>query len=144
MPVSLEKIKHEVVQAQSENQKVEVAVRAIKNTWIQVKTDDNVVFQMTLSKGSMESWSADSKIELSGRNIEQLDMEVNGKHIGSLGGGERRIRKVVDYQGRIDGEEVRTTVDFQKERLSAGQKVGVINLGCARNLGGRADDAGPP
>jgi ribosomal protein S12 methylthiotransferase len=29
---------------------------------------------------------------------------------------------------------VRTTTDFQKERLSAGQKVGVINLGCARNL----------
>jgi len=29
---------------------------------------------------------------------------------------------------------VKTTVDFQKERLSAGQKVGVINLGCARNL----------
>jgi len=29
---------------------------------------------------------------------------------------------------------LRTTQDFQKERLSAGQKVGVINLGCARNL----------
>ena len=29
---------------------------------------------------------------------------------------------------------MRTTADFQKERLSAGQKVGVINLGCARNL----------
>jgi len=29
---------------------------------------------------------------------------------------------------------VKTTVDFEKERLSAGQKVGVINLGCARNL----------
>ena len=29
---------------------------------------------------------------------------------------------------------MRTTLDFQKERLSAGQKVGVINLGCARNL----------
>jgi len=29
---------------------------------------------------------------------------------------------------------VKTTADFQKERLSAGQKVGVINLGCARNL----------
>jgi ribosomal protein S12 methylthiotransferase len=29
---------------------------------------------------------------------------------------------------------VKTTNDFQKERLSAGQKVGVINLGCARNL----------
>jgi len=29
---------------------------------------------------------------------------------------------------------VKSTLDFQKERLSAGQKVGVINLGCARNL----------
>ncbi len=29
---------------------------------------------------------------------------------------------------------MKTTVDFQKERLNAGQKVGVINLGCARNL----------
>ena len=29
---------------------------------------------------------------------------------------------------------MKTTRDFQKERLSAGQKVGVINLGCARNL----------
>jgi cytoskeletal protein RodZ len=88
-------VKHDSVQAQSENDKVEVAVRANKDTWIQVKADDHVVFQMTLSKGSMESWSADNHIQLSGRNIEQLDMEVNGKHIGSLGGGERRIRKVL-------------------------------------------------
>jgi ribosomal protein S12 methylthiotransferase len=29
---------------------------------------------------------------------------------------------------------MKTTADFQQERLSAGQKVGVINLGCARNL----------
>ena len=29
---------------------------------------------------------------------------------------------------------MKTTQDFQQERLSAGQKVGVINLGCARNL----------
>ena len=29
---------------------------------------------------------------------------------------------------------MKTTRDFQNERLSAGQKVGVINLGCARNL----------
>jgi ribosomal protein S12 methylthiotransferase len=29
---------------------------------------------------------------------------------------------------------VKTTADFSKERLSAGQKVGVVNLGCARNL----------
>ena len=29
---------------------------------------------------------------------------------------------------------MKTTADFQKERLNAGQKVGVVNLGCARNL----------
>jgi len=93
-----QEIKHESVQAKSENNEVEVAVRAIKDTWIQVKTDDKVVFQMTLSKGSMESWSAQKRIQLSGRNIEQLDMEVNGKHIGTLGGTERRIRRVLITQ----------------------------------------------
>jgi len=89
---------HESVQAPSDNNKVEVAVRADRDTWLQVKADGHVVFQMTLSKGSMESWSADERIELSGRDIEQLDMEVNGKHVGSLGGGERRIRKVLVTQ----------------------------------------------
>ncbi len=93
-----QKTKHEVVQAPSQDNRVEVAVRAIKSTWIQVKADGNVVFQMTLSKGSMESWSADDRIELSGRDIEQLDMEVNGKHIGSLGGGERKIKRVLVTQ----------------------------------------------
>ncbi|MBF0504665.1 MAG: MiaB/RimO family radical SAM methylthiotransferase [Candidatus Omnitrophica bacterium] len=29
---------------------------------------------------------------------------------------------------------MKTTLDYHKERMSAGQKVGVINLGCARNL----------
>ena len=29
---------------------------------------------------------------------------------------------------------MKTTIDFQTERLNAGQKVGVVNLGCARNL----------
>jgi len=92
---SMPAVKHEAVVAQSVNNKVEVAVRAIKSTWLRVTTDGNVVFETTLAKGSMETWDADKRIELSGRDIEQLDMEVNGKHIGPLGGGERRIRKVL-------------------------------------------------
>ncbi len=91
-------IKQEAFQAPSGDNKVEVAVRAVKDTWLRVKTDDQVVFETTLSKGSMESWSADNSIELSGRNIERLDMEVNNKHIGFLGGGERRIRRVLITQ----------------------------------------------
>lgn len=86
-------VRHEPVQVPSANNKVEVAVRAVKDTWLRVKTDDKVVFEMTLSKGSMENWSADKTIELSGKNIDQLDMEINGKHVGTLG--ERRVRKVL-------------------------------------------------
>ncbi|MBF0511507.1 MAG: DUF4115 domain-containing protein [Candidatus Omnitrophica bacterium] len=88
-------VKQEPVEAQSENNKVEVAVRAMRNTWVQVKADGKIVYQMTLNKGALDSWSADDRIELSGKNLEQLDMEINGKHIGPLGGGERRIRKVL-------------------------------------------------
>jgi len=91
-------VHHQSVAAPSENNKVEVAVRAVKDTWIRVKTDDKVVFESTLSKGSMDNWSADTSIELAGRNIDQLDMEVNGKHVGMLGGGERRIKKVLITQ----------------------------------------------
>jgi len=88
-------VKHEALQAQSVNDKVEVAVRANRNTYLQVKTDGRVVFQTSLSKGSLETWSADERIEISGKNIDQLDWEVNGRHIGSLGEGERRVRKVL-------------------------------------------------
>lgn len=88
-------IHNEPAASQGRIDKVEVAVRAIKDTWIQVKADDKVVYQMTLNKGAMEDWSADQRIQISGRNLEQLDMEVNGKHLGPLGNGERRIRRVV-------------------------------------------------
>ena len=83
------------VQAQSENNKVELAVRASKDIWIRVKADDKVVFETVLSKGSMESWSANNRIELSGRDLELLNMEVNNKQIGFLGGGDRRVRRVL-------------------------------------------------
>ena len=97
--VQVPKINHESsVEAQSVNNKVEVVVRASKDIWLKVKADDQTVFQSTLSKGSMESWSADSRIELSGRDIELLDMEVNGKQIGFLGGGDRRIKRVLITQ----------------------------------------------
>ena len=57
-----------------------------------------MVFETILSKGSMESWSANSRIELSGRDLELLNMEVNNKQIGFLGGGDRRVRRVLITQ----------------------------------------------
>ena len=95
---TVQKINHESVQVQSVDNKVQLAVRASKDTWIRVKTDDKVVFETVLSKGSMESWSANNRIELSGKDLELLNMEVNNRQIGFLGGGDRRIRKVLITQ----------------------------------------------
>ncbi|MBI4309719.1 MAG: DUF4115 domain-containing protein [Candidatus Omnitrophica bacterium] len=83
------------IKARSIDRKVTLAARAVKDNWIQVKTDGKVAFAMTMRKGTMESWSAREQIELSGRNINELDLEVNGKNIGSLGSAERRAKRVV-------------------------------------------------
>ncbi len=83
------------IKAQSADQKVALAVHAFKDTAVQVKADGKVVFQMTMKKGTMESWNAKNEIVLSGKNINELDIEVNGKHIGPLGSAERKAKKVV-------------------------------------------------
>ncbi len=75
--------------------KAALAVRALKDTWLQVKADGKIVFQMKMKKGSMESWEAKDSIELSGKNINELDLEINGRHIGALGSAERGAKKVV-------------------------------------------------
>lgn len=82
--------------AEKENKKIiDLSVRAKKNTWLQVKIDGAVVFQSILKKGVAETWSADKEIELSGRNINQLEFELNGKMLGALGREERMAKKVV-------------------------------------------------
>ena len=88
-------VKPQMVKAPSDNAQVSLAVRAVKDTWVQVKTDGNIVFQMKMKKGTMESWSAKNKIELSGKNVSELDLEVNGDHIGPLGSAERGAKKVL-------------------------------------------------
>jgi len=64
---------------------VTLTVRAKKQCWLRVKSDGIIVFQSTLRLGAVETWMANEKIEISGRNINQLEFELNGKMIGSLG-----------------------------------------------------------
>jgi len=84
----------QIIKAQN-GAKVSLAVRVPRNTWIRVKADDKVVFQDRMKKGTAESWDAKDRIELSGKNINELDLEVNGRHIGALGGTERGAKRVV-------------------------------------------------
>ncbi len=73
---------------------VTLTVRARKKSWLRVKADERVVFQSTLKEGAVETWSAMKSIEISGRNINQLEFELNGKMIGTLGRRDRKAKKV--------------------------------------------------
>ena len=88
-------VKAQVFKFPGDAGKVSLAIRAVKDTWVQVKADGNIVFEMKMKKGTMESWSAKNKIELSGKNVSELDLEVNGDHIGPLGSAERGAKKVL-------------------------------------------------
>jgi len=74
---------------------VMLTVLARKDSWLHVKADEVTVFRSTLSKGATETWTAQEKIEISGRYINQLEFELNGKMIGSLGRKDHYAKKVL-------------------------------------------------
>jgi len=80
---------------QRSGKKINLTVRAPKNSWLRVRADNTTVFQSTLNKGGVETWTATDEIEISGRNLNQLEFEFNGKIIGPLGRENREVRKVV-------------------------------------------------
>lgn len=75
--------------------KIRLTIRAKKSGWLQVKADGNIVFQSTLEEGASENWNAEKMIELSGKNIHNLEFELNGKVLGGLGREDRSARRVI-------------------------------------------------
>jgi cytoskeletal protein RodZ len=75
--------------------KVTLVVRARTDSWLSVKADGQVVFQFTLPRGSVKTWLADESIEISGRNLDQLELELNGKMIGPLGRRQRGAKTIL-------------------------------------------------
>jgi cytoskeletal protein RodZ len=74
---------------------VTLTIRTRKGSWLRVKADDKVVFQGSLKSGAVETWNASKQIEISGKNIQNLEFELNGKTIGSLGSGGSKAKAVV-------------------------------------------------
>ena len=68
-------------------QQLNLVLRAKKKVWMQVKSDGRVVFEDVLKKGDMECWLADDSIELWVGDGSVLELELNGKPIGSPGTG---------------------------------------------------------
>jgi cytoskeletal protein RodZ len=73
---------------------VVLVVRAKTDSWLRVVVDGEIVFQSTLAMGSVKTWLADEQIDISGRNLEQLEMELNGKMIGALGRRQRGAKAI--------------------------------------------------
>jgi len=72
-----------------------LTVRAKKSSWVRVKTDGKVVFESQLRVGSVETWKAKDKIEVAGKNLNELEFEVNGKMIGQLTRKDREAKALV-------------------------------------------------
>lgn len=76
-------------------EKVRLTIKTLKGGWLQVKVDGTVVMESTLSSGTVESWEANREIVISGRTIHNLEFELNGKMLGTLGRQDRNARRVV-------------------------------------------------
>lgn len=87
-------IVEEKASAPAISRNITLTVRAKNESWLRVKTDDTVVFQATLKSGDVETWSANDKIEVTGKNISELEFEHNGKMI-SLGRSSRRAKGLI-------------------------------------------------
>jgi len=83
------------VPEKKEPDKVRLTIKTLKGGWLQIKVDGAVVMESTLSAGTVESWEADREIVISGRTIHNLEFELNGKMLGTLGRQDRNARRVV-------------------------------------------------
>lgn len=64
-----------------------LTVTATQDSWMRVKSDEKTVFQNVLTKGSEERWEATEKIELWIGNAAGIELDLNGRRLGSPGRG---------------------------------------------------------
>lgn len=84
-------------------EQLNLVLRAKKKVWMQVKSDGKVVFEDVLKKGDIEHWLADNSIELWVGDGSALELELNGRHLGSPGAGVIK-NIIITRQGMKIGE----------------------------------------
>ncbi len=94
-PSAVKKVESVAGKKEPEENKVRVTIKALKGGWLQVKVDGIVVMESTVKAGAVETWEADREIVISGRTIHNVEFELNGKMIGTLGRQDRNARRVV-------------------------------------------------
>lgn len=66
---------------------LKLTVRALQDSWMQIKSDGRIVFENVLSKGKEERWTAKEEIEMWVGNAEGLELVLNGRKLGAPGKG---------------------------------------------------------
>ncbi|MBI1976453.1 MAG: helix-turn-helix domain-containing protein [Candidatus Omnitrophica bacterium] len=74
---------------------LEVTLRAVEPTWVQVRVDDQMVFQNILAKDSFEVWYPKQKAELWVGNAGGVEILLNKKFLGSPGKKGQVIKGIV-------------------------------------------------
>lgn len=69
------------------SEKLKLTIKANEDSWMQVKSDTEVIYQNILKKGSAETWVANDSIDLWVGNARGLDLDLNGRKLGSPGQG---------------------------------------------------------
>ncbi len=77
------------------DREIMLTVRAKKDSWLRVEADGVTVFQSALNRGKSETWLAHDKIGISGKNMQQLEFELNGKLIGALSRRDYKAKKIL-------------------------------------------------
>lgn len=77
------------------DREIMLTVRAKKDSWLRVEADGATVFQSALNRGKSETWFAHDRIAISGKNMQQLEFELNGKLIGALSRRDYKAKKIL-------------------------------------------------
>lgn len=79
------------------HQPLKLSVRAAQDCWMQIKADEQILFQNILGRGREETWTAKEGLELWVGNAAALTLTLNGQRLESLGSGVIKGIRVTRY-----------------------------------------------
>lgn len=80
---------------------IKVGIRAKQKCYLTLKMDGRIVFQGELRKGVHESWDAKDKVEFSLNNAGAVQMQINGKDIGSIGRRNQAVKGLITRESGL-------------------------------------------
>ena len=81
--------------------RIKVGIRAKQKCYLTLKMDGRIVFQGELRKGVHESWDAKDKVEFSLNNAGAVQMQINGKDIGSIGRRNQAVKGLITRESGL-------------------------------------------